>query len=520
MTLRHFDVVVMGRSLGCLSAAALLARRDFRVLVIGQGERPPSYSWEGRRLARRAFSMLFHETPVWRRLLQDLAQSQTFRRRTRRREPSFSLLTQEGRLQMWSERAALAAETRREFPDVQPIIDEIGLSVGLAHRGLESILERDTAWPPQNLLERLRARRWLRALPWVGEDMRVLLDKLPAGHVYRDAAFLPAAFAGDWANPPAELPVLSAARLLQAFVRHAAWFEGGEEAFEDFLVQRILAHGGMCRLEERADGLALRRGRISGVVIGGGEQTIGTECLITSLDGRALVELAEGQGLSHHYAGWPELKPTTGRFIVSCWLRSAGLPEPLAEEAMVLPARGSLGRAGARPALHLQHRVAGSSSSGEPLSLLVAEALVPLGLGRRVTELRADVLDVLREQFPFLDRHLVLVDSPHDGLPLHQYEGGQRREVERVYVPGASARAETLRPLWRAETPGFLGLAGEPMAGPVRGTWLVGTTVFPGLGQEGEVLAAWNVAQRITRQDKAWQKRRRQMWSKIDTDTA
>jgi flavin-dependent dehydrogenase len=44
MTLRHFDVVIMGRSLGCLSAAALLARRDFRVLVIGQGEKPPSYS--------------------------------------------------------------------------------------------------------------------------------------------------------------------------------------------------------------------------------------------------------------------------------------------------------------------------------------------------------------------------------------------------------------------------------------------------------------------------------------------
>jgi hypothetical protein len=314
--------------------------------------------------------------------------------------------------------------------------------------------------------------------------------------------------------------VLSAARLLQAFVRNSAWFEGGEEVFEDFLVQRILAHGGVCRLDERADGLALRRGRVSGVVIAGGEQTIGTECVLTNLEGRALVELSEGRGLSHHYATWPELKPTTGRFIVSCWLRSSGLPEPLAAEAMVLPTRGSQGRAGPQPALHVQHRPGGNSASGEPLSLLVAEALVPLGLGRRVSELRADVLDVLREQFPFLDRHLVLVDSPHDGLPLHQYEGGQRREVERVYLRGASARAEPLRPLWRAETPGFLGLAGEPMVGPVRGTWLVGTTVFPGLGQEGEVLAAWNVAQRITRQDRAWQKRRRQMWSKIDTDTA
>jgi hypothetical protein len=520
MTLRHFDVVVIGRSLGCLSAAALLARRDFRVLVLGHGELPPSYSWEGRRIARRAFSLLFGETPVWRRVLQDLAQSQTFRRRTQRAEPSFSLLMPGGRLQIWADRAALGAETRREFPDLQPIIDEIGLGVGLAHRGLEAMLEQDGAWPPESIVERLRARRSLRSLPWVGDDSRILLDKLPAGHAYREAAFLPAAFAGDWANPPAELPVLSAARLLQAYVRHSLFFEGGEDAFEDFLVQRIQAHGGICRLGERVDGLALRRGRVSGVVIDGGEQTIGTECVVTGLEGRALVELSEGRGLSGQYSRWPELKPTLGRFVVTCWVHTRGLPEPLAREAILLPAAAVDGRGTLRPALRVQRSAAGESKSGEPVSILVVEALVPLGLGRRVGELRASVLQVLREQFPFLDRHLLLVDSPHDGLPLHLYEAGQRREIERVYVPGASPRPEPMRPLWRAEVPGFLGLAGEPMVGPVRGTWLVGTTVFPGLGQEGELLAAWNVAQRVTRADRAWQKRRRQMWSKIDTDTA
>ena len=519
MTLRHFDVVVIGRSLGCLSAAALLARRDFRVLVLGQGELPPSYSWQGRPLARRTFSLLFGETPVWRRILQDLAQSQTFRRRTRRVEPSFSLLMPQARVQCWSDRAALAAETRREFPELQPVIDEIGLGVGLAHRGLEAILERDSAWPPESLLERLQARRWLRALPWVGDDLRVLLDKLPAGHPYREAAFLPAVFAGDWANPPAELPVLSASRLLQAFVRHSLSFEGGEGAFEDFLVQRIQAHGGVCRLGERADALTLRRGRVAGVVIGGGEQTIGTDCVVTGLEGKALLQLAGGRGSGGPFTRWPQLEASMGRFVVSCWVRARGVPEPLAYEAILLPG-GDTAERGSRPALHVQRAGTGVSESGEPAALLVAEALVPLGLGSRVAELRDCVLEVLREHLPFVDRHLLLVDSPHDGLPLHVYEAERRREVERVHVPGASRQAEPMRPLWRAEAPGFLGLAGEPMAGPVRGSWLVGSTVFPGLGQEGELLAAWNVAQRVTRSDRAWQKRRRQMWSKIDTDTA
>src|SRR4029078_2366534 len=102
------------------------------------------------------------------------------------------------------------------------------------------MLERDGAWPPESLIERLRARRSLRTLPWVGDDARVLLDELREGHAYREAAFLPAAFAGDWANPPAQLPVLSAARLLQAYVRHSLAFDGGEVAFHAFL--RLCSH--------------------------------------------------------------------------------------------------------------------------------------------------------------------------------------------------------------------------------------------------------------------------------------
>lgn len=516
VTLRHFDVVVIGRSLGCLTAAALLARRDLRVLVLGQGELPASYSFRGRRIARRAFSLLFGETPVWRRMLQDLAQSQTFRRRTLRAEPSYSLLTPRHRLQVSSDRARVISELRREFPEVQPVADELWSAMVLVSRALESALSRDAPWPPAGLIERLRARSWSRALPFANETLSALLDKLPAGHVYREAAFLPATFACDFALATGELPVLAAARLQHNFVRHALQFEGGEDGFEDFLVERIRAHGGICELTERAEGFLFRRGRVAGVTTGGGQQEIGTDCVITGLDGRALVELSEGRGLSPSYARWPELKPALGRYVLSCSVRRSGLPEPLANEAMVLSERDARGNE--RPALHLQS-FAAANRSDDGLSEIVIEALVPFGHVRRGGELRAQALAILREQFPFFDSHLFIVDCPHDGLPLELYENGERREVERRHLTGASVRPEPMQPLWRVEKPGFLGLAGEPMVGPVRGTLLVGKTVFPGLGQEGELLAAWSAAQRVTRADRAWQKRRRQMWTKIDTDS-
>ena len=71
--------------------------------------------------------------------------------------------------------------------------------------------------------------------------------------------------------------------------------------------------------------------------------------------------------------------------------------------------------------------------------------------------------------------------------------------------------------LWTVEPPGYLDLAGEPVRGPIPGTYLVGRTVLPALGQEGELLAAWSAARIIARGEPTRQKMRRQMWSKIET---
>ena len=112
---------------------------------------------------------------------------------------------------------------------------------------------------------------------------------------------------------------------------------------------------------------------------------------------------------------------------------------------------------------------------------------------------------------------MLLVDSPHDGLPLYDYTSGARREVDRVHLRLASPVAEPMDRLWTVEPGGYLEIAGEPVRGPIPNTYLVGKTVLPGLGQEGELMAAFGAAKLVTRKDKARQRMRRQMWSKIET---
>ncbi len=125
MTSRHYDVVVLGRSPGALAAAALLARREFRVLVLGQGQLPLTYSVEGHLACRRTFTMLSATSPSFRRIAQELAQSQRFRRLTGPLDPMFCMLGPGFRLEVPPDAELFAREIEREFPEIRQLVDEL-----------------------------------------------------------------------------------------------------------------------------------------------------------------------------------------------------------------------------------------------------------------------------------------------------------------------------------------------------------------------------------------------------------
>jgi hypothetical protein len=126
------------------------------------------------------------------------------------------------------------------------------------------------------------------------------------------------------------------------------------------------------------------------------------------------------------------------------------------------------------------------------------------------------VLNILIAELPFLERHLLVVDSVHDGLPVWVYQDGKRRLVDRTSLRGASATPEPMVRQIEVDPPGYLGLGGEPIRGPIERTLLVGRTVLPGLGQEGQLLAAWGAARLITRTDRKKERMRRDMWTKVE----
>jgi phytoene dehydrogenase-like protein len=472
VTARYFDVVVLGRSLGALTAAALLARRDFRVLLLGQGQRPPTYEYERFVLQRRAFTLLIGSSPVWTRILHELAQTQRFRRMVRPLDPMFVVSGERRHLEVPPEMELFAREIDREFPEVRQLVDELYATFAQANAAVDAVFERDAVWPPGTLWERLETRRAASALPLVrGADVD-LLGKFPVGHPFREIVTLPTAFATSLFTAGDHLPPLAQARLHGSWTRGVQAVERGERELEEFLLERIEAHGGECRLAQRATSLVVRMGRVVGVVEDGEDEMTGADSVITDLSGEALVELSGGEGITGAARrDWPRLTASAGRFVVSVVVHRAALPAPLGQEAFLTSRSGS--RPDPRhPPVHLQ-RVDGP---GDEVTL-VAETILPL-----------------------LDRST-----------------GTEREMDRLHLTGTTPGAEPMHWLWSVEPSGYLDLGGEPIRGPIPGTYLVGTTVLPALGQEGQLLAAWGAARIVTRRDSGRQKMRRQMWTKVET---
>ena len=516
MTSRHYDVIVLGRSLGALAAAAVLARRDFRVLLLGRGQHGQTYRFEEHVLCRRAFTLLAGSSPTWRRILHELAQSPQFRRRATPLDPMFVVMSEGRRIEVPPDMELFGREIEREFPEVRQLVDELYGSIATVNAAADAAFERDALWPPGNLWERFETGRIASSLPLAID----LLGKFPGGHAYREITTIPASFASNSAILGGDFPPFALSRLHGAWTRGVQALSRAEDELAEFLCERIAAHGGVIELNRRATSLVTRRGAAIGVIEDGEEAPTGAGAILSDQSGEGLAALSGGEGVTKSARDdWPRMNAEAGRFVVSLVVNTRGLPGPLSKEAFVVPTERKR-KDPRHPTVHLQRCEAAAFSERQQAkdeTLLVAEAILPTRGSLTLLEAREAVLGTLRDALPFLDEHLLIVDSAHDGLPLYDYRSGGRREVDRMHLHGATTGAEAMERLWKVEPTGYLGIAGEPIRGPIPNTYLVGKTVLPGLGQEGELMAAFGAAKLITRKDGARQKMRRQMWSKIET---
>jgi len=521
MPSKYYDVVVIGRSLGALTAAALLARRDFTVLLVGQGRAGSNYTVAGRTLRRRAFTMLAASSPVWSRIMRELAHTQTWRRQATPIDPMLQIIgpaspasgrqgARSIRLDVPPDGVRFAREVERELPEVRRLVAALYDDLARVAAAADECFEREAIWPPGRFFERRETQRLAAKLPYArAEPHADLLGEFPRNHIYRQVVAESVRFATDIASTPC---AFATARLHGSWTRGVFALDGGEQALEDLLLERIRANGGHVALGDRAVGLTVRRGALAGVTLDGHVDEVGAGCVVTDLPGESVANLSGGEGITKRaQREWPRITPASGRFVVSMVAKREGVPTPLGHESLLFGHPSAHGVASR--AVHLQR----AGTAGPDEELLVAEVLLAERDLNSLEQARAQIVDRVCRELPFFAAHLVVVDSVHDGLPVWHYEQGVRRNVERVDAQ-VGPRVEPMERQIEVDPLGFLGLAGEPVRGPLEGTLLCGASVLPALGQEGRLLAASSAARLVTKTDGRKTRMRREMWTKLEIE--
>lgn len=530
MSSRFFDVVVLGTRIGALATAALLARRDFRVIVLGHGGLPSTYRFDGVPLRRRAFAHLAAPAPAWRRVVAELAQSQAFKRRLRPLDPMLQLLEPRRRFDLPTDPDLFAKELERELHDARGAIEELYARLARLNAQIDDVFEQDAVWPPGTFWERRETARLRDALPLLG-DARARRGEpsLTVDADYRGAFELPAQFASHAAlDPLADEALLPLARLHGAWARGVSELPGDEDELASFLIERIRAHGGDVRPQEWCEAVLHKRGKVAGVILEGDLEVTGCSFVVGDRPTLRLLDLVRDL----EDARIDEVGPApvaARRFVVSIVVRQALVPQALARHSFLRPLRGGGVDVHLQRASFPQSAALGPSGTDPALAALeaelwVAEALLPEGVtppqGTTGHDLatRELLLATLRDHFPFFDRHALIIDSPHDGAPLVDLRHGDTVLVGRTATRGGGGHleAEAADPLYAGVAGGYAGLSLEPIRTPIENFLQVSPAVLPALGQEGELIAAWSAARIITRSDRQKEKLRREMWSKIE----
>jgi len=490
----YYDVVVCGGELTGLVTAALLGRRGFRVLLIGGDSDRASFEAGGHVLSRGPALLPNVASPPVARVLKDLNCVQIVKRRAPPLAPGMQFVMPHHRFDLSTAGDATGRELAREFGADRAAIEAALARVAETSALVEPLLATEITLPADGFWERREVGRVESLLPRRGTD---LLAPLPANHPMRAVVAAPAALAG--AVAPHEVALLGQARAFELARQGLHRFEGGEAGLQALFREKLETFSGERRDKVIPVEVVVRRGRIAGVRVHPRDETIGCEHLVWAGPAAALYAIAAEKPTRRGPDGAPGLHVEAYRYAIAMLVKPEALPEGMADRVFLIgdPARPLVEENA------LTVTVGQSAPRQEDQIPVWVECVVPAppvdaGAGY-LRALRGRVLERLETLLPFFRRHLVVLASPHDGLPAELPDGAAASvPAARKSTPVSPAvPTMPLPPIYGAEGDSPFDVAALGHATGIKNLYLAGHENLPGLALEGELVSAWGVVRLI-----------------------
>jgi hypothetical protein len=501
-----YDVVVCGHEFGALLAAALLARRGFRVLLLGHDAHPLSIDLGGFALARGAGCLPALDSPALGRVLNDLSLVQVLRRRIASTRSEFEVCLGNRRFALCSDDSRLDHQIDAWWPEESAAVRAAVTRLTTTEGRVAQVLAAGINLPPAGFWERREWGRIEASLPRPGTD---LLAPLPVDHPFRRIVAQPALSDTGLGGP--DLAAIGAVTLSNAFGenrRGLSFVNGGEAGLWRLLLEKLETFSGERQSHAFASELVLRGGRVTGVRIRPRDETLGCAAMVWAGSSRGLMSLL-GERTPKKEKKARELseriRPAFFRYGLSMWLRAGTLTAGAPTRQFFVAESGG-------PPVEdsaITFTIGAPDPRHAHAAPAWAECLVPAGspgTGAAAAgyfgALRARLRARLAAALPALDGDLLCLGSVYDGLPgeeLPPSGEGQMGPSGEMRPSGPQLAAQPMPAVFANDQPAPFDALGTPHAVPgLRNVFLLGRENLPGLGITGELAAAWNVTRLLS----------------------
>jgi hypothetical protein len=351
---------------------------------------------------------------------------------------------------------------------------------------LDPLLGSDITLPPEGFWERRDVARIQSQLPPLDADW---LAELPPYHPMRAGLSALAALSGGFS--PGDLTAMTQARAFDG-ARRGVFRLGGGGELRALFTDKIESFSGEVRERLVPHELVWKRGNVTGLRARPHGETIGLGRLIWAGSAASLLTLCGDAAPRRLRETAAAIRPACFRYTMCLLLRPEALPEGMGPRVLSV-------RDPAKPILedNALSITVGSPPLRQPNRVPVwVECLVPASAAQSLGYLavvRARVREEIARLFPFFDRHLWVLASPHDGLApeLGLQAPGDNPDALDPVPPTPMA------PALSCDLPRMLGIGGAPVGTGISNIYLASAENLPGLGREGDFVSAWGVARLI-----------------------
>jgi len=332
----YYDIVVVGTELTGLISAAMLAKKGYRVLVVGHGGQTNAFDHDGFPFVRRPWLFDGFETSAAiKKVFSELALSLEMHNRPKPFDPYYQVALPKHRIDVVAKESLVKREFKREFPDDTEQIDRFYKDIETVAAKLSESLESPTLLPPSGFMEKRAFRKLTSHLLNGNAQLADPLRSFPPNHPFRQFVLAPLLMStGCHMDPYSTVQMIRAT----SHLRNGLFdINGGIDGLKRIFLDKVKDNCGDYREEVLVDHVKVKRGRLREIVLRNRREVIGCEAVLCNTDIKRFFNLIpqEDQKQRYHLKVL-ELQPTHYLYTINFALRKEAVPVGMGRHVFVV----------------------------------------------------------------------------------------------------------------------------------------------------------------------------------------